>query len=96
MPLRELLDTKTMTPAPNSGLIVPVLLSGGAGTRLWPLSRETYPKQLLSPVGDQTLLQQPAVRISDRFTFSAPLVIAHEEHRFVIAEQLRSLGITDS
>lgn len=85
-----------MTPAPNSGLIVPVLLSGGAGTRLWPLSRETYPKQLLSLVGDQTLLQQTALRVSDRSTFSAPLVIAHEDHRFVIAEQLRSLGITDS
>lgn len=79
----------------NTGTIVPVLLSGGAGTRLWPLSRETYPKQLLSLLGGQTLLQQTASRVTDRTRFSAPLVIAHEEHRFVIAEQLRALGIKD-
>lgn len=92
MALREPLKTDRK----NAGLIVPVLLSGGAGTRLWPLSRETYPKQLLSLVGDRTLLQQTALRVSDRATFSAPLVMAQEDHRFVIAEQLRALGITDS
>lgn len=48
------------------GCIVPVLLSGGAGSRLWPLSRETYPKQLLSLLGDNTLLQQTALRIDGR------------------------------
>jgi mannose-1-phosphate guanylyltransferase/mannose-1-phosphate guanylyltransferase/mannose-6-phosphate isomerase len=96
MPIRELLEIETKKPVLNSGPIVPVLLSGGAGTRLWPLSRETYPKQLLSLLGEQTLLQQTASRVSDRTKFSAPLIIAHEEHRFVIAEQLRSLGVIDS
>ena len=47
------------------GRIIPVLLSGGTGSRLWPLSRETYPKQLLSLLGDKTLLQQTALRVSD-------------------------------
>lgn len=96
MSVHELLELDHKAPLPKSGLIVPVLLSGGAGTRLWPLSRETYPKQLLSLLGDQTLLQQTASRVSDRSLFSAPLVIAHEEHRFVIAEQLKTLGIDDA
>jgi len=76
--------------------IVPVLMSGGAGARLWPLSRESYPKQLLSLVGDKTLLQQTMLRVSDRATFAPPLMIANAEHRFVIAEQLRALGTTDA
>jgi mannose-1-phosphate guanylyltransferase/mannose-1-phosphate guanylyltransferase/mannose-6-phosphate isomerase len=95
MPVLELPITSPKERNPTSGLIVPVLLSGGAGTRLWPLSRETYPKQLLSLLGGQTLLQQTAARVSDRTKYSAPLVIAHEEHRFVIAEQLRSQGVVD-
>ena len=96
MSVRELLELDHKTPLPGSGLIVPVLLSGGAGTRLWPLSRETYPKQLLSLLGDRTLLQQTASRVSDRSLFAAPLVIAHEEHRFVVAEQLKTLGVDDA
>ncbi|MGN6460854.1 MAG: mannose-1-phosphate guanylyltransferase/mannose-6-phosphate isomerase [Pseudolabrys sp.] len=78
-------------PAP----IIPVLLSGGAGTRLWPLSRETYPKQFLSLIGDKTLLQQTITRTADRSRFAAPIVVAQQEHRFLIAEQLRALGIND-
>lgn len=62
MSVHELLDLKTSSNA-KPGLIVPVLLSGGAGTRLWPLSRETYPKQLLTLLGEQTLLQQTASRM---------------------------------
>jgi mannose-1-phosphate guanylyltransferase/mannose-6-phosphate isomerase len=77
---------------PN-GRIVPVLLSGGSGSRLWPLSRESYPKQLLPLFGEHTLLQQVALRVSDRELFDPLLVIASEEHRFVIAEQLRTIGI---
>ena len=77
------------------GRIVPVLLSGGTGSRLWPLSRETYPKQLLSLLGDQTLLQQTAVRVADTSLFADPMVIANAEHRFVIGEQLRAAGISD-
>ena len=96
MALRELLAPTKKKIDLKDGLVVPVLLSGGAGTRLWPLSRETYPKQLLSLIGEHTLLQQAAMRVADRNKFTAPLVVAHEEHRFVIAEQLRSLGVTDS
>jgi mannose-1-phosphate guanylyltransferase/mannose-6-phosphate isomerase len=77
------------------GRIVPVLLSGGTGSRLWPLSRETYPKQLLSLLGDQTLLQQTALRVADASLFADPIVIANAEHRFVIGEQLRAAGVSD-
>ncbi|CAH1669058.1 MAG: mannose-1-phosphate guanylyltransferase/mannose-6-phosphate isomerase [Chelatococcus sp.] len=76
--------------------IMPVLLSGGTGTRLWPLSREAYPKQLLPLASDKTMLQETARRVEDRSTFMAPVVIANAEHRFVIAEQLRGLGIEDA
>lgn len=75
------------------GRIVPVLLSGGAGSRLWPLSRETYPKQLLSLLGENTLLQQTALRVDDHSLFTEPVVIANAEHRFAIGEQLRAVGV---
>src|SRR5262245_45751622 len=77
------------------GRIIPVLLSGGTGSRLWPLSRETYPKQLLSLLGERTLLQQTALRVSDPLLFTDPVVIANAEHRFVIGEQLRAVGIAN-
>jgi mannose-1-phosphate guanylyltransferase/mannose-1-phosphate guanylyltransferase/mannose-6-phosphate isomerase len=77
------------------GRIIPVLLSGGAGSRLWPLSRETYPKQLLSLLGERTLLQQTALRVADPQLFADPVVIANAEHRFAIGEQLRAVGISD-
>src|SRR5712671_8141779 len=77
------------------GRIVPVLLSGGTGSRLWPLSRETYPKQLLSLLGEKTLLQQTALRVADPLLFTDPLVIANTEHRFVIGEQLRAVGVSN-
>lgn len=96
MALRELLAPTKNRLDLKPGHVVPVLLSGGTGTRLWPLSRETYPKQFLSLVGEKTLLQQAALRVADRAKFTAPLVVAHEEHRFVIAEQLRGLGIADA
>lgn len=79
----------------RQGRIVPVLLSGGTGSRLWPLSRETYPKQLLSLLGEKTLLQQTALRVIDPSMFGAMMVVANAEHRFAIAEQLRSVGVTD-
>jgi mannose-1-phosphate guanylyltransferase/mannose-1-phosphate guanylyltransferase/mannose-6-phosphate isomerase len=71
------------------------LLSGGTGSRLWPLSRETYPKQLLTLLDDRTLLQQTALRVSDPGLFTEPIVVANAEHRFVIGEQLRAVGIAD-
>lgn len=76
--------------------ITPVILSGGTGTRLWPLSRETFPKQLLALAGERSMLQETALRVADRERFNAPIVIANAEHRFVIAEQLRALGIHDA
>ncbi|HEX6979010.1 MAG TPA: mannose-1-phosphate guanylyltransferase/mannose-6-phosphate isomerase [Alphaproteobacteria bacterium] len=72
--------------------IVPVILSGGAGTRLWPLSRELYPKQLLPLVSEYSLLQETARRISGA-SYAPPLVVCNDEHRFIIAEQLRLLGV---
>ena len=79
----------------NHGRIIPVLLSGGTGTRLWPLSRETYPKQLLSLLGEKTLLQQTALRVGDPAIFGNVMVVANAEHRFAIAEQLRAVGVVD-
>jgi mannose-1-phosphate guanylyltransferase/mannose-6-phosphate isomerase len=70
----------------------PVVLSGGSGTRLWPLSREHYPKQLLGFVGNQTLLQQTIQRLDGLDGVAAPLVVCNEEHRFLVAEQLRGLN----
>jgi mannose-1-phosphate guanylyltransferase/mannose-6-phosphate isomerase len=74
--------------------IQPVILCGGSGTRLWPLSREQYPKQLLALNGELTLLQATARRM-DGFAAgaSAPLVVCNEEHRFLVAEQLREVGV---
>lgn len=71
--------------------IHPVIMSGGAGTRLWPLSRRLYPKQLLPLVGDQTLLQETALRFTGE-GFAPPLVICNAEHRFLIAEQMQAAG----
>ena len=73
-------------------MIHPVILSGGSGTRLWPMSRTLYPKQLLSLLGHDSLLQQTVRRVADRQGFAAPLLVANEEHRFIIAEQLREIA----
>ena len=75
-----------------SGKIHPVILSGGAGTRLWPLSRELYPKQLLPLISDHSLLQDTVRRIACP-PFAAPLVVCSIDHRFTIAEQLRALSV---
>jgi len=74
--------------------INPVILSGGSGTRLWPLSREQYPKQLLSLMGERTLLQQTVTRLEGMEHVADPLLVCNEEHRFLIAEQMRQLGKT--
>ncbi|WP_159015448.1 mannose-1-phosphate guanylyltransferase/mannose-6-phosphate isomerase [Cognatiluteimonas profundi] len=72
-------------------IVQPVLLSGGSGTRLWPLSRELYPKQFLPLGGDDTMLQATWQRVAPIAT-AAPIVVANEEHRFLVAEQLRQIG----
>ena len=77
-------------------LIQPVVLSGGSGTRLWPLSREKYPKQLLSFVGQDSLLQATLRRLEGLgdVDLAPPLVVCNDEYRFVVAEQLRLIGIS--
>ena len=71
-------------------MLVPVILSGGAGTRLWPLSRELYPKQLLPLVGRHTMLQETILRLTG-LAAGAPIVVCNEAHRFLVAEQLRTI-----
>ncbi len=76
--------------------VTPVILSGGTGTRLWPLSRQSYPKQLLALAGENTLLQEAVLRAGDRAIFAPAMVVANVEHRFIIAEQLRAAGVNDA
>ncbi len=73
--------------------IHPVLMSGGAGSRLWPLSREARPKQLLRLTGERTLLQEAALRGSDPRMFAPLITVANLHHRFAVAEQLAELGV---
>ena len=72
--------------------IVPVVLSGGSGTRLWPVSREKHPKQLQPLLGDESLLQNTLRRL-DGLPLGAPIVVSNQEYRFITAEQLRQLGL---
>jgi len=74
-------------------MLIPVILSGGSGTRLWPLSRELYPKQLLPLVGDHTMLQETAKRVEGIPDVGPPVVVCNESHRFMVAEQLRELTV---
>ena len=75
--------------------LVPVILCGGTGTRLWPLSRATYPKQYwaLAGEGDETLLQQTQLRLQGLPGLAPPLLICNEEHRFIVAEQMRQIDV---
>src|SRR5271166_2731396 len=72
--------------------VVPVILSGGSGSRLWPISRESFPKQLWPLITDLSLLQETAQRGIGP-GFAAPVVVCNQEHRFLVAEQLREAGI---
>lgn len=79
----------------SSSTLVPVILCGGTGTRLWPLSRATYPKQYwpLAGGGEHTLLQQTQLRLEGLPGLAPPLLVCNEEHRFIVAEQLRQIGV---
>ena len=71
--------------------VIPVILSGGSGTRLWPMSRKAYPKQLLKLVGDNTMLQETALRVDH---LDAPIIVCNNDHRFMVAEQLQAVGVS--
>lgn len=73
--------------------IVPVIMAGGKGTRLWPLSRATAAKQFLKMISDETLFQSTLCRVNDRAIYEAPLVITNEDFRFLVAEQAREQGV---
>jgi mannose-1-phosphate guanylyltransferase/mannose-6-phosphate isomerase len=77
-------------------IIQPVVLSGGSGTRLWPLSRELYPKQLLPLVGENSLLQDTLGRLDGIAGAVPPLLVCNEQHRFIVAEQMRLVGMQGS
>ena len=70
-------------------MVVPVVLSGGSGTRLWPISRKLFPKQFINLVSDVSLFQDTIMRLPNETL--EPLIICNEEHRFIVAEQLRQI-----
>ena len=70
----------------------PVILAGGSGTRLWPLSRKNHPKQFLRIADQLTLLQGALCRLDGMRNVAEPLIVCNEEHRFLVAEQVRQLG----
>ncbi len=74
-------------------MIVPIILAGGSGTRLWPLSRALHPKQLISLVDQQTMLQNTILRIDNLADVVNPVVICNDEYRFMVAEQLRKIEV---
>lgn len=76
--------------------ILPVLMAGGSGTRLWPLSRQQYPKQFFPLFSDGRTMLQTTVQRLDGIQISAPLLVCNEEHRFIAAEQLRAIGFEDA
>ena len=82
-----------MIESSDTQLIRPVILSGGAGTRLWPVSRLAFPKQLLPIAADQSMLQVTALRATGP-RFSAPVIVGDEEHRFFIGDQLERSNLT--
>jgi mannose-1-phosphate guanylyltransferase/mannose-6-phosphate isomerase len=75
-------------------MLIPLILSGGSGTRLWPISRKNLPKQFLPLTGEGTLFQQTVTRAAALPQVGAPIVVASEDHRFLVAEQLLELGVT--
>ncbi len=73
-------------------IVTPIILSGGIGARLWPLSRESYPKQLLPLISGNTMLQETILRLTG-MDVKSPIVVCNELHRHLIAQQLSEIGI---
>ena len=76
--------------------IVPVILSGGSGTRLWPLSRQQYPKQFLTLLGNKSMFQETLLRLKGVSNLANPVIVCNENHRFLVAEQLNQIGINNA
>ncbi|MDC1027181.1 mannose-1-phosphate guanylyltransferase/mannose-6-phosphate isomerase [Candidatus Thioglobus sp.] len=76
--------------------IVPVILSGGSGTRLWPLSRQQYPKQFLSLLGNKSMFQETLLRLKGVSNLADPVIVCNENHRFLVAEQLNQISINNA
>ena len=75
--------------------VIPVILSGGSGTRLWPLSRKDHPKQYLSLMGNHTMLQETILRLEGLDNLASPIIICNKDHRFIVAEQCKQINITN-
>ncbi len=75
--------------------MIPVIMSGGSGTRLWPLSRKHKPKQFLALFGDNTMFQETLHRLAGLDALQSPIVVCNNDHRFMVAEQLQQLDISD-
>jgi mannose-1-phosphate guanylyltransferase/mannose-6-phosphate isomerase len=73
--------------------IIPVILSGGSGTRLWPLSRKDYPKQYLTLIGNNTMLQETILRLSGLDNLADPIIVCNTDHRFLVAEQCQRIAV---
>lgn len=75
------------------GRIIPLIMCGGAGTRLWPASREVHPKQFLPLFGPRSTFQDTILRVSDASLFERPIVITNAAYRFMVLEQLAEIGL---
>jgi len=76
--------------------MIPVIMSGGSGTRLWPLSRKNKPKQFLTLFGDKSLFQETLTRLTGINDLQSPIIVCNEDHRFMVAEQLQEIDIKDA
>lgn len=92
--LAEIKNTSNMKGDQAVKKVKPVILSGGSGSRLWPLSRAKYPKQFLPMIGTKSLFAQTLERVGTAYGFDAPLVVANEHHRFIVNEQADKVGVT--